>query len=79
MSFYRLSLALPSLRETAERITNESIPIIPAGIAYQIGATWLAQLNFGPAVYRRDFSSRRQLIEHVADAVKQLCAVQKTT
>ena len=67
------------IAETAERITNESIPIIPAGIAYQIGATWLAQLNFGPPVYRRDFSSRRQLIEHVADAVKQLCAVQKTT
>ncbi len=67
------------IAETAERITNESIPIIPAGIAYQIGATWLAQLNFGPPVYRRDFSSRRQLIEHVAAAVKQLCAVEKKT
>ena len=63
------------IAESAERITNESIPIIPAGITYQVGATWLAQLNFGRAVYRRDFSSRRQLIEYVADAVKQLCAV----
>ena len=63
------------IAESAERITNESIPIIPAGITYQVGATWLAHLNFGRAVHRRDFSSRRQLIEHVADAVKQLCAV----
>ncbi|MEO6163312.1 MAG: lysophospholipid acyltransferase family protein [Candidatus Binatia bacterium] len=64
------------IAERAERITNQSIPIIPAGITYQIGATWLAQLNFGLPVYRREFPSRQQLIEHVAGAVKQLCAVQ---
>lgn len=65
-----------AIAESAERITNESIPIIPAGITYQIGATWLAQLNFGAPVYRCDFPSRQQLIEHVAGAVKQLCAAQ---
>ncbi|MGZ8465793.1 MAG: lysophospholipid acyltransferase family protein [Candidatus Binatia bacterium] len=64
------------IAESAERVMHQAIPIIPTGIRYQTGSTWLAQLNFGPPVYRRDFPSRQQLIEHVAGAVKQLSAVQ---
>ncbi len=57
-----------AIAESAERMMHRAIPIIPTGIRYQIGATWLAHLSFGPPVYRRDFPSRQCFIDSVADS-----------
>ena len=60
------------IAERAERVLHRAIPIIPAGIRYQTGSTWLADLSFGPAFKRHDYASRRCFINAVADAVKRL-------
>jgi len=61
-----------AIAERAERVMHYSIPIIPTGIHYQTGSTWVAHVNFGTAIYRRDFPSRQCFIEAVADRVKWL-------
>jgi len=60
------------IAESAERTLNRAVPIIPTGIRYQTGSTWLAQVDFGAPLYRRDFASRQDLIDAVAARVKQL-------
>ncbi len=61
-----------AIAESAERAMHRAIPIIPTGIHYQTGSTWLAHVSFGVPVYRRDFPSRQCFIDSVADEVKQL-------
>ncbi len=61
-----------SIAESAERALNQAIPIIPAGISYQTGSTWLAHVSFGAPIYRRDFPSRQDFIDAVAEKVKRL-------
>ena len=65
-----------AIAESAERMMHRAIPIIPTGIRYQIGSTWLAHLSFGPPVYRRDFPSRQCFIDSVSDTVKRLSGLQ---
>jgi putative membrane protein len=60
------------IAESAERAMQQAIPIIPTGIRYQTGSTWLAQVSFGTPLYRRNFPSRECFIASVADKVKQL-------
>jgi len=61
-----------AIAESAERVMHQAIPIIPTGIHYETGSTWLAHVSFGAPVYRRDFPSRQDFIESVADRVKRL-------
>lgn len=58
--------------EQVERKTGRRIPIVPVGIRYETGRTWTAHLSFGEALFQRDFSSRRQLIDTVEAAAKKL-------
>ena len=60
------------IAERAERALHQPIPVIPTGLRYQRGSTWLAHVSFGRALYRQDFSSRRCFVNAVADAVKRL-------
>lgn len=60
------------IAESAERVMHQAIPIIPTGIRYQTGATWLAHVDFGAAIYRRDFASRHDFIAEVGEQVKSL-------
>jgi putative membrane protein len=62
--------------ESAEKMMHQAIPIVPTGIRYQTGSTWLAHVSFGPPIYRRDFPSRQCFIDSVADTVKRLSGLQ---
>lgn len=48
------------------------LPIIPVGLQYTRGKTWIAQLKFGDPVYWTDFGSRHLLIRFVEKEVKKL-------
>jgi 1-acyl-sn-glycerol-3-phosphate acyltransferase len=61
-----------AIAESAERVMQRAIPVIPTGISYQTGATWLAHVSFGAPIYRRDFPSRQDFIDSVAEQVKRL-------
>lgn len=70
--FLPFKAGFAAIAESAGRVMKKDIPIIPAGIRYQTGTCWVANLCFGKPVYRRDFPSRQSLVDHVAEAVKQL-------
>jgi len=70
----RLKAGFSVIAESAEHFLGKPIPLIPVGIHYEIGEPWIARLNFGPAVYRRDFASRQSLIAMLELEVQQLSA-----
>lgn len=61
-----------AIAESAERLLQRPVPIIPTGISYQSGSTWRAHVRFGAPLYRRDFRSRQEFIDAVAVRVRQL-------
>ena len=65
-----------AIAESAEKVMHQAIPIIPTGIRYQTGPTWVAHVSFGAPIYRRDFPSRQRFIDLVADTVKRLSGLQ---
>jgi len=72
--FLPFKAGFSAIAESAERSLDKAIPLIPVGIGYEIGEPWIARLNFGPAVYRRDFSSRQSLIALLELEIRQLSA-----
>lgn len=67
------------IAESAERAALRAIPVIPAGVRYQTGSTWLAHVNFGAPIYRRDFDSRQGFIDSVAASVKRLSGLKRAS
>lgn len=65
-----------AVAESAEKVMHQTIPIIPTGIRYDTGSTWVAHISFGAPIYRRDFPSRQCFIDLVADTVKRLSGLQ---
>jgi 1-acyl-sn-glycerol-3-phosphate acyltransferase len=72
--FLPFKAGFSAIAESAERSLGKAIPLIPVGIRYEIGEHWIARLNFGPAVYRRDFASRQSLIAMLELEIQQLSA-----
>jgi putative membrane protein len=64
-----------SILGAAEARLGKKIPIIPAGLRYQPGKTWIGYLSFGEAIYRDDVSGRAELIQRLETAVKNLSGV----
>lgn len=60
------------LMQRAERDGRTSVPIIPAGFAYERGRRWRVTLRFGAPLYRRQYGSRAELLQAVEAAVRRL-------
>jgi 1-acyl-sn-glycerol-3-phosphate acyltransferase len=60
----------------AEKRLQRQIPIIPAGLRYTRGAPWVAYLNIGEPVHRKDFKHARELITHLEKSVRRLSTVE---
>jgi len=56
----------------AERSLATPLPIIPLGIRYSRGKTWVARLAFGHAIYRHQFADIESLVKHAESEVKKL-------
>jgi 1-acyl-sn-glycerol-3-phosphate acyltransferase len=56
----------------AEKRLRTPIPIIPVGLNYRVAKRWLAQVNFGSALYAGNFSTRKDLICAAEQEVQRL-------
>lgn len=56
----------------AAKALGQQIPIVPVGLSYVEGEHWLARINFGRALYTRDFPSRKQFVTRVEEEVRKL-------
>jgi 1-acyl-sn-glycerol-3-phosphate acyltransferase len=61
-----------SIITAAEKRLRTKLPIIPLGIRYCAGKTWVAQLVFGEVIYRAQFADSASLVKCVENAVKKL-------
>jgi putative membrane protein len=48
------------------------VPTVPVGLNYLQERRWIARLNFGAALYQRDYPSRKSFVAAVEQQVKQL-------
>lgn len=63
-----------SIITAAERRLGTKLPIIPLGIHYCPGKSWVARLVFGEVIYRDQFTSSAGLVECAETQVKRLSA-----
>jgi putative membrane protein len=61
-----------SIIDASEKRLGTKLPIIPLGIHYVAGKTWVGRLVFGRVIYRDQFATRRSLVECVEAEVKRL-------
>lgn len=60
------------IARAAERRLGAALPIIPAGIRYTAGRTWIARVSFGRPIKRAEFASGRILLDHCERQVREL-------
>jgi putative membrane protein len=61
-----------AIAAAAEKRLGADIPIIPVGFRYTKGQRWTVHINFGPAIFTNNFSSRDLLVKHVEQEVRML-------
>jgi putative membrane protein len=61
-----------AIAAAAEKRLGTSIPIIPVGLRYTEDEPWIAHINFGVAIFTKNFSSRDLLVKHLEQQVRIL-------
>ena len=61
-----------TIARAAEKRLGEPLPILPMGLRYKANGVYLAEIQFGKPVYRRDFGSAQELVKYIEIEVKQL-------
>ena len=61
-----------TIARAAEKRLREPLPIVPMGLRYRANGVYLAEVQFGKPVYRRDFRSAEELVKDIEIKVKQL-------
>lgn len=59
----------------AEKRLGTSIPLVPVGIRYTVGAKWTAHVSFGDPISAGDFVSRETLVKKLEEDVLALSDV----
>ena len=61
-----------SIITAAEKRLRTKLPIVPLGIQYCAGKSWVARLVFGEVIYRDQFADSNSLVECAEKEVKKL-------
>lgn len=65
------------IARAAERRTGSTVPIIPAGLHYDLEKLWTAHLSFGAAIHRSCFLDGWKLVRTVEEKVRTLSGVRQ--
>ena len=61
-----------AIARAAERRLGASVPIIPTGLQYSSGKTWLAHVRFSEPINRESYASDNDLIRYCEEKVRRL-------